>query len=324
LRLRTGIYLLCIITLIPVFWWITGKPLYNYLSLNIPEANAEVLIVEGWLDGNQLLKVKEEISKGRYSLIITTSVPSDKYFTMGKNGSMKFCFEPSLKYRYPVPLSVSLLGTLTSGMDSKFTVFCNDLLIGSDSIANKPKSFLYEIPAFDFISSISVNFLNDALISGRDRNLLVEGISVNYIYYTVNDTNVYYYVNTYNDSSVTRSARCKSIAARNILIDYGINKDKILYFCADKTGFSRTLSNAKHTSEFIRNELKNKEISAINIISAAPHSRRSLLSYKKSTKDYKFGIITIPEEELPVKMNRFRNLREFSGILFVMISPLIH
>lgn len=58
--------------------------LHNFLALQKPLPNAEVLVVEGWLSDQSLLMAIEEFETGKYQLLVTTGLPLEKGFYLAE------------------------------------------------------------------------------------------------------------------------------------------------------------------------------------------------------------------------------------------------
>ena len=58
--------------------------LHNFLALQRPLPNADVLVVEGWLSDQSLLKAIEEFKMGKYQLLVTTGLPLEKGYYLAE------------------------------------------------------------------------------------------------------------------------------------------------------------------------------------------------------------------------------------------------
>ena len=67
-----------------VLFCFTGNALANFLRVNDPIPNAEVLIVEAWIPGRFAESVKEEFSKGKYRYILLSGLAQDMDVTGAK------------------------------------------------------------------------------------------------------------------------------------------------------------------------------------------------------------------------------------------------
>lgn len=320
---RLVVILLCTFILLPCLWWLSGEPLYSYLSIQQPLANADLLIAEGWLGRDELKSVAKIYNQGNYSWLITTGVPLEREYIMGMNGWLDFHFNPILVMKEPVNLSINVRGTLSETEASKFNVYINNQKLGCDSVSYIPKTFAYKVSRIDTISFISIQFINDAFIDGQDRNLIVTSIVVNNSLYTVNDTNVIYRVPFRNDSIIYRSADSRATEASYVLQGFGISKAKIKAICTKNIKYSKTLSTARNTMQKIDSVFGPDNNLRINLISVPPHSRRTYISYKKIAPHYDIGIISINNQtEINKKNYRLRNLRELYGIILLKLLPL--
>ncbi|MGL5510131.1 MAG: YdcF family protein [Microcoleaceae cyanobacterium] len=56
----------------------------NFLSLHRPLPNADILVVEGWLSDQSLLKAIEEFEEGEYQLLVTTGASLERGFYLSE------------------------------------------------------------------------------------------------------------------------------------------------------------------------------------------------------------------------------------------------
>ncbi len=314
---RSLIVILISLILLACLWWLTGKPLNAYLSLHRPLDGADILLVEGWLSKTELGRVARVFTEGDYDRIVTSGTSSTDDYQMGKNGTLVFHIIPPVVSNEPAQLNIVAHGNLSDDYESLFEVYANEEIIGIDSASNKSSGFTYEIPPTGPIEKISVNFLNNAIINGKARYLLVSSISLNNQYYSVFDTNVYFRANTSNDSAIYRSAKCKSAEATYYLEEFGIESNKIIEICTEKVIYSKTFSTACNTIAQL-DSIYSKSNHKINVISASPHCRRTYLSYIKAAPGWNIGIISLNNDQC-AKYSRLKNIQELSGIMLLMI-----
>lgn len=72
------VFLLGLIVLTPLFY------LHNFLALQRPLPNADVLVVEGWLSDQALLMAIEEFEAGEYQFLVTTGLPLEKGYYLAE------------------------------------------------------------------------------------------------------------------------------------------------------------------------------------------------------------------------------------------------
>jgi hypothetical protein len=303
-------------------WWFSGKPLLRYLSPDKPLTNADILVVEGWLNRSDLGLVADEFRNGKYKYLIATGTPGKEVYTMGKNGCLEFNIIPPFQLEKPGDVRIVASESLPFKDTAFFMVYANGNYIGNETVSTDPTQFSFPLNGIDSVCSISVCFLNDALSDHSDINLLVSSVILEDKVFGVNDTNVFYKVLTIDDSTIYRSAPCGSTIVKNVLIEKGIDPHRIIDICSSRINLSRTASAASNTIMKLDSAFADKPDFTFNIMSVAPHSRRTFVAFKKAAPERKIGIISISENsENDQKVNRSRNLREFSGIIILELIP---
>lgn len=58
--------------------------LHNFLSLQRPIPHADILVVEGWLSDQSLLRAIKEFEAGEYQLLVTTGLPLEKGYYLAE------------------------------------------------------------------------------------------------------------------------------------------------------------------------------------------------------------------------------------------------
>ena len=302
-------------------WWLSGKPLQNYLSLHAPKDQADILITEGWLDNHELDYVARLFSQDHYKYLITTGFPVNKDFLMPKIGTYRIQVNEPPSSDGQISLRICLRGTLPYPHASAFRIFIDSKQIAFDSVGTRPKTLIYTLNWPDSTGCISVKFINDAIIEGKDRNLLISKVSLNNRSYFPYNSDAAYQVQTVDDSTIYDLAENQALLSRNLLIRKGIPAQNIIAVSGKKTGFSKTLAAAKNTILAI-DSLQQTQSYNFNIVSSPPHTRRTFAAYKKFHSGDTMGIIAIPVSYIKdYQVNRINNLREFLGILFVRIYP---
>jgi hypothetical protein len=85
--------------IILIILYILSKPTSNFLSSYLSKsehANANILIVEGWLPDSALEIASEEFRKNRYEYIITTGLKASiDYYGLFENGFLNFYLKKS-------------------------------------------------------------------------------------------------------------------------------------------------------------------------------------------------------------------------------------
>lgn len=321
MKKKSIILLFLILFLVLVGWYYSGVPLYHYLSFYKPLPTADLLIAEGWLDKEELGYVANLFREGDYQFLITTGYPLKQKLLMYKNGIYKLEINKPPSPNSILVLTIQAQGTLSFDHASVFKVYINKEQIARDSVGKQPKTFSYRLIQHDTIKNVSIRFTNDAIIAGEDRNLWIYSLEINNDFYSALDTNATYSICTLTDSSVFNLAGTQALLARNIILQEGLPKERVIAVSGTKPGISKTLSTAQHTIHAIDSMFSFSE-HKINIVSIPPHSRRTYISYCKYYPKESIGIIAVPKSyRRDNQISRIKNLRELSGILLIKLCP---
>ena len=293
--------------------------MHRFLSLDHPFDHADILIIEGWLDHNELDFVAQLYKKNNYKYLITTGYPLNKELLMYKNGT--YCLKTDQVVPDTADLQISVQGTLPCEYASAFRVYVNNEFIANDSVGKHLRKFNFRLFNRDTIRSVSIKFTNDAIVKGKDRNLLVYSVSINEIQYPALDTLASYSIQTMDDSTIFNLAGTQALLTRNHLLRRGISKNKIIAINYRKDGISRTLSTARHTIAAIDSILTTTNYTA-NIVSVPPHTRRTYTAFCKFHPKIKLGITPVPKAYIKdPQVKRLKNIHELLGILFIKLHP---
>ena len=119
---------LLFLTFIPVFYLAHA---YDYLSISKP-VRPDILLVEGWLSEDMLIKAKEEFISKPYKLLITTGFPYWNGFQMGQDG--KIVFKASHQVRSTsdslYTISLTIRGTQSKGKFAHYKLYADTVMIG--------------------------------------------------------------------------------------------------------------------------------------------------------------------------------------------------
>jgi hypothetical protein len=317
LKKRSQIALILLFSFVLLAWWAAGQPLQKYLSLNKPLHSTDLLVAEGWLDSHELDYIANYFRDGDSKYLVTTGYSRDQNLLMYKNGRFFRRVNERAPDNQTVNLQVRLQGTLTDQYASLFRLYINDTFIALDSVGRKAKTFRYSIRQTDSINSVSLEFINDAIIEGKDRNLLVHDLILNGRSFPVLDTMAMYSIHTADDSSVFKLAGTQAELARNLLIGKGIPGNRVIAISSDRPGISKTLTSAKNTIHALDSMFRDTGYS-VNIISIPPHTRRTYAAFCKFHPKDSTGILAIPVSfSKNYGVNRLKNLRELLGLMFI-------
>jgi hypothetical protein len=304
--------------------------LSTYLSKS-EKADADLLVVEGWLPENAILKAAEEFRTGNYKKIVTTGIySSDPFFNLYSNGDLIFrtknWFEGKEIYGIH-SIAIEARSELGGEGRAHFSIEINGKNAGDFLAETSGKFFTVNWSGrLDQIDSISVRFDNDRLDSAGDINLYVKAVRIDrkiiipWLYNSVYDMIT-------SDGNLRIENNISSCAgnARRRLIMTGIDSLFVTAVPARKVSVNRTLTSAIAFRSWLNNS--GIQPKGINIISEGPHSRRTWMTYSKLLDShYKVGII--PEPYTALHHSRIRmvlkTLREAAGLIYYRIILLFY
>lgn len=300
-------------------YYFSGKPLGKWLYYDKPLKRADLILVEGWLNEQDILFADNKFQQGNYKFIITSGVRNSGYFMAGSNGDIIFHIPESIVNEKYNKLTVNAYGSQVNEITAKMEVFVNNISLGNCYTKTTPQSYPFSFSTVDNNACIKIRFLNDTVKGNNDRNLFISGITVNSKFYSVNDTSVIYRIRSSRDSSVHYMGLTKAIQAKEILKHLGVPTSKIIAISTLKSSLSRTYSTAKETMFKIDSIFPDQRIS-FNIVTGVLHSRRTYYAYKKNIKEGdSVGVIVAPPVEPLVWSDRKRNLKELTGIIYNLL-----
>lgn len=300
--------------------WLFGYDILNsFLSPEKPVENANILIIEGWMNPGELKTAVNLFHEGQYKQLIIAGSPHTNPFLMGKNGRLVFDLQDSISGEDIPEIQIYLSGSLEQPHESTFSVFTDSHKIGNGTVGKNFKWSTFPIDSENRFSRITIRFTNDDIVEGKDRNLLVEGVRVGKKYYSAYHNSTFYHVESGNDSSIIRLADNSAEMAKFRLLALGIPEKCIISVSGEPKNGSRTLSAAAAVADTfcaLSPPLKNA-----NILSRSPHGRRTWYAFHKCLPEYEIGILTLPVSEETGKIKRRTLYREIIGLLYTRLTP---
>jgi hypothetical protein len=309
----------------------------SFCTKNKPLANAQILIIEGWLPANQLEEISRIFSFNDYKDVIVTGndFSADRTGTKVKTyttngpvflGNGAIILKDELK---PVILNndtiktikVYAKGTICKGINAHFTLFLNNKIIGDAFTESRSQEFRFDIINMpDSISMFVLNFDNDIKTENEDRNLVVDSIFFGNLKLTRKDFNL-----VRNDYPERYGFGFTSNAERAYYYLQSLEPCKNLYFIsAPALQRNFTKYSARACNGWLQKKYPEQNLT-VNIISADFHSARSYYTYKKELKEHRVGIISLKNHS-GIKVNRIHNfsrakriLEEYTGIVMAFL-----
>lgn len=329
MKKRRSIILLAVILLILIPGLFTGNALIRFLSDYLSKSehvDANILLVEGWLPDDIILKASEEFKKNGYEHIFTTGINSSTpYFNVHSNGRLIFnTKEWFSRSDTPGPhiIEVDAYSELGGRGRAHFNLFINNSPARDFYVGKRKRKYRIRWTGnLKDIDSVAVQFDNDRLDEMGDRNLYVKGINADKkIDIPYLNNSVYEIVKSDGYFRMANNIKSRAESARVRLILTGIDSSLISAVPAKMVKINRTLTSALAFSEWLKTH--NTDIRGINIITLGPHSRRTWMTYNKILKNrYNIGIISVNDDSIKYAWIRmvFTILRETLGLLYYRI-----
>jgi hypothetical protein len=266
---------------------------------------ADILLFEGWLPEFAVEIAKKEFNNNHYKLIVTTGLPSrDLDFCMvAMNGYLIFYPElgssPDTNSRHHL-IEILAHSKMSGKYCSHFNFFINDSLIADFTADEKERKYAVNwTGSLKDIDSLMVQFDNDFVDDGGDRNLYVKEIMID------NSMIIQYQFNSVYDigpldgkNKIINDYNSHAEVARNNLITIGIDSSSVIAVKGKRAEFNRTLLSALAFRKWLKSY--DGRVDGINIITLGIHSRRTWITYRSLLdKSLKIGIISLPESGEP-------------------------
>lgn len=265
----------------------------EYLS-KTEKADANLLVIEGWLPFDDLKAAADEFLSGEYEYILTTGLKATtRYYNVNTDGYLIFYIGSALTE--PVTeVAVKASSELEGENSAHFNLWVNDTII-RDFTADK-KRRVYSSPwNGDAVDSVMIEFDNDRMGRFGDRNLFVKEVILN------GKTSIPFLNNSVYDISaldnrnrIINNMNSNSELTAKRLLSMGIDSSKVIAVPGNNVRVNRTLTSALA----LRDWLKTSGISVkgINIVSNGTHSRRTWLTFKRVLDNsVNVGVIALPD-----------------------------
>jgi len=277
-----------------------NKNLSDFLS-GSQVADANVLILEGWLHDDAIEMLKQEILKKDYDLFLIAGVKTSDldFFKLPMNGHLIFyaksqIFTDTVKKEHLIEISAkSKMGGI---YQCHFNFYINDSIVADFVTDEHPgKTSLKWNGALRNIDSLMVQFTNDMFDANGDRDLFVKEIIIDNQVIIPYQHNSVYDIGAIGGGNRTVNAyESHPQIIRNKLISFGLDSVKVVALTTKMTTINRTLVSAIAVRDWLKSS--GQSVKGINVVSRGIHSRRTLLTYKKVlNKTDNIGIISLPE-----------------------------
>ncbi len=258
------------------------KYLPGFLAWSSP-ADANILVIEGWLPFNILEKAYLEYQFNSYDYVVTTGLPhNNEYFVLPRNGFLIFnSTDIPAEYKVNTDLHVfeiDAFSELGNEHAAHFNFYVNDILVTdflADKYAKKYRSLWQgELAEVD---SFMVQYDNDANGFWGDRSLYVKEIIIDHGFTISYSDNSVYEISEISGNRILNNTTNYAELARNWLFAMGLDSTIIIPVPCKKVLLNRTL----HSAQAIREWLSKSEVIllGLNIVSVGIHSRRRWMTH---------------------------------------------
>jgi len=290
-------------------------------------ADANVLILEGWLHDDAIEMLKQEVLKKDYDLIIAAGVKTSDldFFKLPMNGHL-ILYTESQKFTDTVFRDHLIEITAKSKMGGiyqcHFNFYINDSIVADFVTDEHPgKTNLQWDGSLGNIDSMMVQFTNDMFDENGDRDLFLKEIIIDKEITIPYQHNSVYDIGAIGGSNRTFNAyESHPEIIRNKLLSFGLDTSRVVALTSKKTILNRTLVSALTVREWLKSS--GQCVKGINVVSRGIHSRRTLITYKRVLNNTdNVGIISLPEKAEGVSGNNsvFRILVEMVDYIYYNI-----
>jgi hypothetical protein len=297
---RNGVIVFLLFFLFLVFFYLYFSRIYDFLACEKP-VDQDVLIVEGWLPEEALDKACAEFHDSGYRYIITTGFPYYNGFLMGSTGELRFTIsEPKYNADTDLIITVTARGTKAYNEYPHFKVYADTALIGETFANSKTHDYTFTGKRNFLPCSVIIDYDNDTYAAFHDRNLIVQGISVNQKKYNVNDSNVAYFMRSEEPEFHCTELNISTAHEKaTMLIKKGIPDSLIIAVGSFKKIKSKTYTSGLDVNTWL---IQNPEyhVRSITILTSGIHARRSYLSYRKAiqNKSIEIGVLSLYDPKI--------------------------
>ena len=290
-------------------------------------ADANVLILEGWLHDDAIEMLKQEILKTDYDLIISSGVKTSDldFFKLPMNGHLIFYIKSQMSgdtVNKDHLIEITAKSKMGGIYQCHFNFYINDSIAADFVTDEHPgKTNLWWKGSLRNIDSLMVQFTNDMFDENGDRDLFVKEIIIDKLMVIPYQHNSVYDIGAIGGGNRTYNAyESHPQIIRNKIISFGLDSLKVVALTTKMTTFNRTLVSALAVREWLKSS--GLSVKGINVVSRGIHSRRTLITYKRVlNKTKNVGIISLPErvEEASVKNSTLRVFVEMLDYLYYNI-----
>lgn len=291
----------------------------EFLSVS-EKVEANVLIIEGWLNYRDLNSVATEINSGKYDCVLITGIKSKpEFYNVYTNGYLIF---HTAKYNVPGEnirlVEVRAASEMGGRNAAHFNLWINDSLASSFYTRKHGHKYSQDWNG-GRIDSVMIEFDNDLAGNFGDRNLYVSSVIFNHkTEIPFLNNSVYDIMALDNRNRIVNDMNSNAELTSKRLVAMGVDSTLLKAVPGNRVRINRTLTSALAVRDwFSKSKIR---VTGINIISAGTHSRRTWMTFRKVLKK-NVGIIALPDRLVTPedKVRILKTIRETVAFIYYSI-----
>ncbi|WPP50126.1 carbohydrate-binding domain-containing protein [Catalinimonas niigatensis] len=267
---------------------------YHFLAVNQPLANAEVLLVEGWVTDRTLKLAAQEFKEKNYKKMVIASIHLPDVYRAHSRGGLVFEIDKALD---SIPhfdtLQVYAYGSQANGQYAQMRVIAGNDTLGEVTTDDQLKAYAFLLKkGVSPLQQITLEFTNDASAyeNDEDRDLYIQSIQLDQTFIPSRSPFAYYDFGKIDGSKTERVFDSRAGSSAEVLIAEGIPAHLIHTIDAPRVSINKTYTTAEAVAKWLKEEDDN--LRKINLITESTHARRSWMLYKKAIpKPVEVGVI---------------------------------
>lgn len=267
---------------------------YQFLAVNQPLEDAEILVVEGWVSDRTLKLAAKEFKEKDYTKMVIASIHLPDVYRVHSKGGLVFEIDKtSDSSAHFNTLHVHAYGSQMMGEYARMRVIANADTLGEITTNDQLKPYTFSLENVSTpLKQVVLEFTNDGSDdeNDEDRDLYIHSLQLDQTVIPPRSPHVYYDLGKIDGIRTERIHDSRAGSSAEILIEEGIPAHLIHTIDAPRVDINKTYTTAESVSKWLKQQDYN--IHTINLITESTHARRSWMLYKKAIPaDVKIGII---------------------------------
>jgi len=304
------------LTLMLVFVKPATLALSQFLSKS-DRADANILVIEGWLSYNDLKTATDEFISGKYDYIFTTGLKATtEYYNVNTDGYLIF-YTSKLPEEPVSTIGVRARSELDGENSAHFNLWINDSLTSNFTADKRNRKYSVRWDGSP-VDSIMIQFDNDIVGEFGDRNLFIKEVILNgNVSVPFLNNSIYDISELDNRNRIINNMNSNSELTAKRLLSMGVDSSKVIAIPGRKVMINRTLTSALAVRDWLKGS--SIDVRGINIVSYGSHSRRTWMTFDRVLdKPVDVGVIALPDKRYtgPDGVAYMKTLRETIAYLY--------